>query len=383
MKLDIGNIPFVYAPIDTPNNPEGIPDSLPFVLEMRDNVFSQAKSPIIEKALNDAYSVGSVISGQMDDFGNGKEYADEFFGYIEKSVSEIRGKQVLEIGCGTGYLLSKLQHKGADCIGVEPGESADYGKKKFGVNIIRDFFNKNKFDKKFNYIIFYGLLEHIFDIKGFLYDVKELLAEDGMIFIGVPNCTEQISNGDISMLLSEHWSYFTEASLRHVLSQNGLYGNITASASAGVLFAGMRVLRNQPVDDNLIDFEEKTIQDFCHFAEKFEVQKTKIKDYIYDAASNGESVGIYVPGRLICWLNIIAAGGASIKNNLRFIDDNRLLSGTYYPGFLNPIETLEQYLSKPTERLLIASYTYEESIRQKVLEAGYQGVVISIRELLR
>lgn len=277
MKLDIGNIPFVYAPIDTPNNPEGIPDSLPFVLEMRDNVFSQAKFPITERALNDAYSVGSVISGQMDDFGNGKEYADEFLGYIEKSVSEIRGKQVLEIGCGTGYLLSRLQDKGADCIGVEPGESADYGKKKFGVNIIRDFFNKDRFDKKFDYIIFYGLLEHIFDIKGFLDDIKELLAEDGMVFIGVPNCTEQISNGDISMLLSEHWSYFTEVSLRHILSQNGLYGNITASDSAGVLFAGMRVLSNQPVDDNLMDFEEKPYKIFVILQRNLKYKKRRLE----------------------------------------------------------------------------------------------------------
>lgn len=74
---------------------------------------------------------------------------------------------------------------------------------------------------------------------------------------------------------------------------------------------------------------------------------------------------------------------SSYRKCIRFIDDNKLLCGMYYPGYDNKIENLEQFLSNPTERLLISTYTYEKTIRKKIMESGYSGNIMSIRELLQ
>lgn len=56
----------------------------------------------------------------MDDNGIGKLYADDFIKYIHEEEN-IAGKKILEIGCGTGYLLYELQKEGAEVLGIEPG----------------------------------------------------------------------------------------------------------------------------------------------------------------------------------------------------------------------------------------------------------------------
>lgn len=384
MKINIGNIPFVYAPVSSSDNPGNIPNKVPFSLEIRNGVISQEKQAVTEKALNDAYKMGSVISGQMDDFGNGKEYADEFLEYIRKSVTGIKKKKILEIGCGTGYLLSRLKQMGADCIGIEPGESAKYGRKKFGVEIIQDFFDKNSFEEQFDYIIFYGVLEHIYEIGMFLSDVKSLLNKEGVILLAVPNCVEQILNGDVSMLLCEHWSYFTEDSLKFALNSNGLFGDISVSDLGGVLFANVTVDIQQMSNQDELDRIQKKIKvDFMQFSDKFNQQKTKIIKYFQEVVDANEKIGCYVPGRIINWLSIIADAISMDREIIHFIDDNILLQGMYYPGFDNPIESLEQYLSKPTERLLIASYTYEKIITKKILDSGYKGKINTMRQLFQ
>lgn len=372
-KFSIGNLPFIYSPLHTPNNPEGIPNCLPFSVESRNGVISQAQSRTVEEALEKAYLMGSMISGQMDDFGNGKEYADEFLNWVYSNTTNFQGKYALDIGCGTGYLLSELKRRGANCIGVEPGDSAVYGQEKYGIKIRREFFDVHNFEEKFDYIFFYGVLEHIYEIEDFLKNVRTLLNAGGVIYLAVPNCEKQIVNGDISMFFSEHWSYFTQMSLENVLKRNGLYGEVSISKLEGVLFA-----RVQPEDEQVIvDDEEASNRIYNAFLEKYIIQKQKFIDFL--EGLNGNTIGIYVPGRLVNWLSVV--GDIVTSNNLRFIDDNVLLKGTYFPGFNNPIESLEEFIINPSEQILIASYTYDNIIEARLEKCGYVGEVTKLQQI--
>lgn len=133
----------------------------------------------------------------------------------------------------------------------------------------------------------------------------------------------------------------------------------------------------------IVEIQEMTKAEFVQYAVKFIEQKKKIIKYFKEAADRNERIGIYVPGRFINWLNVIMDINSLYRECIRFIDDNKLLCGMYYPGYDNKIENLEQFLSNPTERLLISTYTYEKAIRKKILDSGYSGNIMSIRELLQ
>lgn len=213
-ELDLGEIPFYYNLQNSYHNPDGIPDVCSFTIKQDENgVLVQKYSEKTDEYLRRAYLKGSNISGLMDAEEIGSKYAEDFLKYILKVVSEVKDKHILEIGCGTGYLLYLLQQKGAIVEGVEPGEYSRIGREKYLLDIRQKFFDAGDYDIKYDIIIFYGVLEHISNYEKFLSDVKMILKPEGRIVLSVPDCVEYITAGDVSLFLHEHWNYFTSSTL--------------------------------------------------------------------------------------------------------------------------------------------------------------------------
>lgn len=95
-------------------------------------------------------------------------------------------KVVFEIGCGTGATLE--QFKECDCIGVDYDSSVvETAKKKFlnvmvgGIDILESL------NKKADLIIMNHVLEHMTDLEKDLKRIRDLLADDGILYVGVPS----------------------------------------------------------------------------------------------------------------------------------------------------------------------------------------------------
>lgn len=110
-QIEIGVLPFYYTPLKKPSNEDGIPNGICMSLEYIDGVIKQVCHDDEQRILNEAYERGSSITGLMEGDGIGKKYADDFLEYIDENISSLEGKEILEIGCGTGYMLSELRKK--------------------------------------------------------------------------------------------------------------------------------------------------------------------------------------------------------------------------------------------------------------------------------
>jgi SAM-dependent methyltransferase len=98
------------------------------------------------------------------------------------------GKNLLDIGCGTGYFLAHMRENGWQVSGVEPGEGARaFAQSEFGLNILPsealDHFPSGQFDV----ITLWHVLEHIHDLEGTVKQCRRLLREDGLFVIALPN----------------------------------------------------------------------------------------------------------------------------------------------------------------------------------------------------
>ena len=161
-------------------------------------------------------------SKKPKDNHNYKEYKE--YGTIIKALKNT-GK-VLEIGCGTGYLLKALEKLGYDCYGVEPSPMAyNHAKNKLGLNVENEFLAASSFySQKFDVIILIDVVEHITNMQIFMQEITSVLNEGGIIFIGTGNSDSlnaKIAGPNWGYFLSwEHVSFFNKESMKYLLQKN-------------------------------------------------------------------------------------------------------------------------------------------------------------------
>ncbi|MBN2484683.1 MAG: class I SAM-dependent methyltransferase [Bacteroidales bacterium] len=99
------------------------------------------------------------------------------------------GKKILDIGCGTGHFLNYMQHKGFQVSGVEIEPSArKFAMENFNLAVRspRETLNE-KHTGEFDVVTLWHVLEHIYDIKGYLEWIFDSLKPNGFLFVALPN----------------------------------------------------------------------------------------------------------------------------------------------------------------------------------------------------
>lgn len=360
---EIPALPFIFRPLDSPHNPDGIPDTLPFHLGV-DPVSGrliQVPSAQLGEILDRAYSEGSMITGLIDEDGIGLEYAEDFLGFVSAAVGSDRldGLRVLEVGCGTGYLLHRLHQRGAIVRGVEPGPQAEVGAERYGVPIDRAFFPAADCGDGYDIAVLYCLLEHLSDPVALLRDVARVVRRGGTILVAVPNEEPYIAAGEPSLLFHEHYSYFSARTLEQTVRAAGAQGfSCTGSTFSNLLFAAY--VPAEP-EGYTADIGRDTALALA-YRERAEIMVEAVWNSIDTVRRRGGTLGVFVPSRAA---NVLASRSDSY-DGIRFFDDNESLTGTYYPGLPIPVETRAALTAAPPTSVLVMSLSFGERIAQSL-----------------
>jgi hypothetical protein len=374
---EIESLPFLFRPLASPHNPDGIPDSLPFRLGVDEGSgrLLQLPTPRLEEILARAYSDGTMITGMMDEHGIGRQYAEDFLAIVSRAVASERldGMRVLEIGSGTGYLLHRLRLLGADVRGVEPGPQAETGAARYGLPIDRGFFPGVDVGDGFDLAVLYLVLEHVSDPETLLREVNRVVRPGGLVLVAVQDEEPYIESGELSLLFHEHYSYFSARTLtRTIRASGGTPVEVDRSQFSNVLVASYRAGESGAETANVgLDLELATA-----FRSRAETVVSSVSAKMDGVQNEGGTIGVFVPARAV---NILQLRGGSL-DGVRFFDDNQALRGTYYPGFPMPVEDRAALADRPPSCVLIMSLSFgvriAESLRDE-LPAGVDVVPLS------
>ncbi len=384
-KLDeweIEALPFIWGTLDEPHNRGGLSDFLPFNLtfDERTGLLTQKPQAGVEKSLSIAYELGSVLGSNVDEDGQGRRYADDFLAFIDEALVNIEADKchVLEIGCGNGYLLSRLSGRVASVVGIEPGPQGQLGADRFGLNIVRGFFPEALEKRKYSVIILNSVLEHIQDPASMMRMVSQYLEPNGIAVISVPDESGYILNNDVSTLFHEHWSFFDETTLKNVIAIAGMRVlNCRKSGFGASIYASI-VASDTPGPEAL-----KGIDDANKLARRY-IQKARdncivLGDECKKMTANGKTLGIYVPARFVNAMVISKMSSLGV----RFFDDDPALAGTYYPGVPIKVEAGSALLESPTDSLLIMSRTFGPQLAERLRAQLPGGVsVMTVADIL-
>lgn len=134
-------------------------------------------------------------------------------------------KQLLDMGCGTGYFIDYCQQHGWHVDGVEPNDIArKQAEEKTSIKIKQDLSEVE--EKKFEVITLWHVLEHLPNLEQTLNQLKSLLAPGGVLIIAVPNFEAYEAS-----VFKEHWAaydvprhlyHFNRKSLGFMANKHGL-----------------------------------------------------------------------------------------------------------------------------------------------------------------
>ena len=178
---------------------------------------------ILDQKVDNAYLIKklpSPIIKLIESTGVRKSLAYSQFRYLK---SYLKGKTLFEIGPGEGFILELFEKNNYNVFGMEASKenlnviSSKLRNGKIEIGFAEDI---SKINKKFDVIILSHVLEHLVDFRKVLLNIKNLLVDDGIFFIEVPNC-KNFEMLEHSIYTQPHLHHFTKLSLELLLEDLG------------------------------------------------------------------------------------------------------------------------------------------------------------------
>ena len=150
-----------------------------------------------------------------------KQKADLIVQYTKEKGS------LLDIGAGIGAFLSVMKEKGWEIKGIEPDEGArNKSKELYGLALELPLALYEQRHGSFDAITLWHVLEHVHSLHQYIEQLKNLLKEEGKLFIAVPNYTSidaaAYRNYWAAYDVPRHLYHFAPTSIESLASQHGL-----------------------------------------------------------------------------------------------------------------------------------------------------------------
>jgi SAM-dependent methyltransferase len=272
-------------------------------------------------------------------------------------LKKFKYKNILEIGCYDGYILKQLQKKGYEVTGCEPSKGALIGKK-FNINIINDFFNKDIFpNKKFDLIIMRHTLEHIPNLEKIMKDMIYIMHDKSTLSIEVPNMEFYVKQGLLEVFSLQHIHYFSIKTFEKLARIHNLKILKTIKSPENIIIFFKKTRSKKIKFNNNIE-NKKNETHFNKFQFKIKKNQFKIKRIIEKFKTN----------EVIYW----GAGGFAvaaihlyklpIKYDSLLIDKDTSKHGLYFYKENIKIKPIISKTIKQKKLIIITSYYSEQII---------------------
>ena len=171
---------------------------------------------------NDAVSYyKDVITAASLSEGSKESLVNEWRPFIEKY--NILGKDAIEVGAGRGDFLEVLERLNVSAYGIEHSLDNINECKKKKLNVKKAYLTElpEVPNKKYSLVVCNNFLEHQPETKNYLSYLRNLISDDGVIYISVPNVDYLLEKNCLYEFVADHLVYFTEKTLRKAMEING------------------------------------------------------------------------------------------------------------------------------------------------------------------
>ena len=140
---------------------------------------------------------------------------------------DVKGKNILEIGCNDGVLLEPLSKLGANVEGVDPAKNIVKLAKDKGLIVYEEYFNDEtfggeEFKSKYDLVLSNNTFAHIPDIQSVVRGVKHVLKPNGDFIFEVHYLQSLIDGKQWDNIYHEHIFYHSITGLNNLFQKYGM-----------------------------------------------------------------------------------------------------------------------------------------------------------------
>lgn len=279
----------------------------------------------------------------------------------------LRGKDVLEAGCGRGDFLVEICELGGNRgIGIDPGWTPGRLDVPAGVEFVRAPYDARQAAREADLVLCRHTLEHIAPVREFVGLLRRpVLERDGAVVIEVPDVLRVLVELAFWDVYYEHCSYFTGESLEHLAVRSGL--EVLANE---LEFDGQYIVleaRTHRGGEILVEAGERVRLAVGHFEVtapgKIAEWRAWLDEHERVALWGGSSKAV----------GFLTATGASPE--VAVVDVNPYRQGAFLPGGGQRVLAPEELRQDPPDVVLAMNRAYVREIERTVAELGIDCLV--------
>jgi len=284
----------------------------------------------------------------------------QFSSFIQRY--SLKGKKIIEIGCGRGEYLSILQQCGTEAYGLEHCEGAVKECVANGLKVFQGFIESSNYRinaAPFDAFYILSFLEHLPDPNSVLKGIYLNLTDEAVGIVEVPNFDMILRKKLFSEFIGDHLLYFTEKTLISTLGLNGF-----------------EIIQcNEEWQDYILSavVRKRKKHDMSEFYGRQMKMKDEIENYINRYGNR--NVAIWGAGHQALAIISLTNLGGSIKY---VIDSAPFKQGKYTPATHVPIVSPDKLDSDPVDGVIVAAASYSDEVARIIRTKFDKKIDVSI-----
>lgn len=284
----------------------------------------------------------------------------------------LRGKTVLEIGCGNGEFLSLLCRLGNNRgIGFDPAfvDGTLPPDVQQQITVIKDYYSPEYTSHRADLICCKMTLEHIPEVSEFVATIRATLnANDKpVVFFQIPATERILREGAFWDIYYEHCSYFTREAARVLFEQHGFHILHLESVYAGQYLIIESVPRdaNERSDQFASRRPEDTLRLVDAFSHEVAQHVAGWREKIDRLHKNGARIAIWGGGsKAVAFLSTLGLD----EEIYTVVDINPRKQGTFLPGTGHKIVSPQALPEQPPDVVVVMNGVYSREIQRQLQE---------------
>jgi SAM-dependent methyltransferase len=302
------------------------------------------------------------------------------------SVENIRryarpGDRILDVGCGSGHLLSLLRARGYDNLhGIDPSLTCcRVASEHYGLSVTQGSLLDAVDIGQFDFAILNHVLEHVESLAIFVMRLHEVLRPDGRLYIEVPDVHQfglcilpqgkvawEFASDLFAQFTPEHVNFFSGVALRNLMLRLG-FREVWLESQVSVMGV-LASVWEKPRPDRDPD-ARACLEQYVRDSRQMLDEPSAVIDAL---VRSGEELLVWGAG--LHTQRLLGYGHLAEAKIRAFVDSNPAYHGQCLAG--RPIVAPEEVRHLPSLPILVSSRRLQDDIARQIRRSGFANRIV-------